>query len=140
MVLPRAVARFNKRVTNRFVEPIARRSSGFAVVHHRGRTSGTGYATPVNLFRLDGHQAIVSLTYGPSADWVQNVLAEPGTLEDRSGRRTIESATLVGREVAWPALPRVVRIAVRALRVHRYLLLSTSPSERSEEMRSDSGD
>ena len=87
MPLPRAVARFNKRVTNRFLEPIARRSSGFAVVHHVGRRSGREYTTPVNLFRLGDEgagvgdrsttdAAIVSLTYGPSADWVRNVLAE----------------------------------------------------------------
>ncbi len=141
MVLPRAVARFNKRVTNRFLEPIARRSSGFAVVHHRGRMSGASYTTPLNLFTLDDRQAIVSLTYGPSADWVQNVLAGLGTFEDRSGRRKIESVTIVGRAVAWPALPRVVRLAVRLIRVREFLLLSFSAPDRSEEnMPSGAGD
>ena len=140
MVLPRAVARLNKRVTNRFVEPIARRSSGFAVVHHRGRASGTSYATPLNLFTLDDRQAIVSLTYGPSADWVQNVLAGSGSLEDRSGYREIESAKIVDSEVAWPALPRVVRVAVGLIRVRDYMLLSLGPPELSAaSTRADAG-
>lgn len=121
--LPHSVARFNKRVTNRLIEPVARRSRGFAVVHHVGRRSGRRYSTPVNLFRLDGG-AIVSLTYGPRADWSQNVLAGGGTIEDASGLRPIRSARIVDRTVAWPALPLVVRGALRLLRVRHFLSLS----------------
>lgn len=123
MPLPRVVARFNKRVTNRFLEPIARRSPGFAVVHHVGRTSGRDYTTPVNLFAL-GDDVIVSLTYGPGADWVQNVLVGGGSVERRAGELEIERATIVGREVAWPVLPPAVRGALRLMRVRRFLRLS----------------
>ncbi|MGH1492067.1 MAG: nitroreductase family deazaflavin-dependent oxidoreductase [Acidimicrobiales bacterium] len=123
MPLPYVIARFNKRVSNRFIEPIARRSDGFAVVHHMGRFSGTPYSTPVNLFELHG-DAIVSLTYGPGADWVQNVLDSGGTVEDRSGLRHIESAEVVDRTIAWPALPRVVRAALRLARVDQFMRLS----------------
>ena len=123
MPLPRAVARLNKRFTNRFLEPVARRSRGFAVVHHVGRRTGNAYRTPVNLFAL-GDDAVVSLTYGPSADWVQNVLAGSGEIEDRRGRTRIRSVEVVGREVAWPALPLVVRGALRVLRVRDFLRLS----------------
>lgn len=121
--IPRAVARFNRRWTNRFLEPLARRSSGFAVVHHRGRRSGLAYTTPVNAFPLD-ESVIVSLTYGQSADWVQNVLAGPAELEDRSGTRRIVGSTIVGRAVALPALPRPVRLSVRLLRVEHFVQLS----------------
>ena len=123
MPLPRAIARFNKRVTNRFIEPIARRSSGFAVVHHVGRRSGAAYSTPVNLFAFDGH-GIVALTYGPSADWVQNVLAAGGTVENSSGIRPIDTAEIVDRAAAWPALPAIVRGALRTLRVRDFMRLS----------------
>lgn len=126
MPLPRVVARFNKRVTNRFLEPVARRSSGFAVVHHVGRRSGRTYATPVNLFAL-GDEAIVALTYGPGADWVQNVIAGGGSVEHREGQRGIDHVTVVGRDVAWPVLPLVVRGALRVLRVQRFLRLSFPP-------------
>lgn len=126
MPLPRVVARFNKRVTNRFVEPVARFSSGFAVVHHSGRRSCRDFRTPVNLFTRRDGRAIVALTYGPSADWVRNVLTGGGTVETRSGHRPIESAIVVGRDDAWPALPMVVRGALRVLRVRDFLLLSIS--------------
>jgi deazaflavin-dependent oxidoreductase (nitroreductase family) len=143
MPLPRVVARFNKQVTNRFLEPIARRSSGFAVVHHVGRRSGRAYTTPVNLFRVenvgdrDGDgvgegvtaAVVVSLTYGPSADWVRNVLAGGGTVETRTGTRLVEAATVVGRDVAWPALPSVVRAALRVLRVRDFLQLTLAPPQ-----------
>ena len=123
MPLPRAIARFNKRVTNRFIEPVARRSSGFAVVHHVGRRSGASYSTPVNLFALQGH-VIVALTYGPAADWVQNVLATGGTVENASGIKPIAAAEIVGRRAAWPALPAIVRCALRTLRVRDFMRLS----------------
>ena len=124
MPLPRAVARFNKRYTNRFIEPVVRRFSGFAMVHHRGRRSGASYATPVNVFDGDGG-LVVALTYGPSADWAQNVLAGPATIDRGDGEVAIASATVVGRSEAWPALPLVVRGALRVLRVHDFLLLET---------------
>ena len=126
MPLPRAVARFNKRVTNRFLEPVARRSTGFAVVHHSGRRSGTAFRTPVNLFARSDGRFIVALTYGPAADWVQNVLDDGGKVETRSGERPIETAIVVGRSDAWPVLPGLVRIALRAMRVRDFLLLSIS--------------
>jgi deazaflavin-dependent oxidoreductase (nitroreductase family) len=138
MPLPRVVARFNKRVTNRFLEPIARRSSGFAVVHHVGRRSGREYTTPVNLFRLgdegDGVAvAVVSLTYGPSADWVRNVLAGDASVETGAGCRLVEASTVVGRDVAWPALPAIVRGALRVLRVRDFLQLTIGePTSRKE--------
>ena len=119
---PHFVARFNKRVTNRFLEPVARRARGFAVVHHSGRRSGSAYKTPVNLFEL-GHSSIVALTYGPTVDWAQNVLAGGGVVEDRTGSRRIESAEVVDRGTAWPALPIVVRGVLRLLRVRHFMRL-----------------
>lgn len=126
MPVPHVVARFNKRVTNRFIEPIARISSGFAVVHHFGRRSGSAYATPVNLFQLDD-RSIVALTYGPSADWVQNVLEGGGTVEHRSNDLRIDAAEIVDRGDAWPALPLPVRLALRILRVREFMKMTLAP-------------
>ena len=122
MPLPRAVARFNRRYTNRFIEPIVARTSGFAIVHHAGRRTGAAYRTPVNVFDLDG-DLIVALTYGPGADWAQNVLAGPAEIDRGTGPSPIESATVVGPDRAWPALPLIVRAALRILRVRDFMLI-----------------
>ena len=72
MPIPIAIASFNKKVTNRLTAPFARHLPGFAVVTHRGRTSGRTYRTPVNAFRRNDDYVFV-MTYGPDVDWVRNV-------------------------------------------------------------------
>lgn len=124
MPLPRWVARFNKRVTNRFIQPLVARSAGFAIVHHRGRTSGTSYQTPVNVFGTADGTWIVALTYGPGADWVRNVMAGGGWLERLGTRYSIETAALAGRIEAWPYLPASVRLALRFLGVRDFLRIT----------------
>ena len=74
MPIPKAVARFNRSVTNPILTPLARRLPGFAIVTHVGRRSGTEYRTPVNLFR-HGDRWVIALTYGADSQWVRNVLA-----------------------------------------------------------------
>ncbi len=127
MPLPHAVARFNKRATNRFIEPIARRTPGFAVVHHTGRRTGRRYATPVNIFG-SARNGIVALTYGPKASWVQNVLAGEASIETRKGWYQITAVEIVGRDIAWPSLPGFVRIALRVLQVRHFAHLETTPT------------
>jgi deazaflavin-dependent oxidoreductase (nitroreductase family) len=77
MVLPRAVAKFNRHATNRVLGTVAPYLPGFGMIVHTGRKSGTTYRTPVSLFRADTGYAI-ALTYGPDCDWVRNVLAARG--------------------------------------------------------------
>lgn len=147
MPLPRAVARFNKRFTNRWIEPVVARSSGFATVSHVGRRSGRRYQTPVNVFWLDsterapsnenagGRTAIIALTYGPSADWIQNVMAGPAELEitgvDGPAHMTVSAVELVGRPTVWQSLPRFIRLALRLLSVRDFALLSVSGPDTS---------
>src|SRR5689334_20849731 len=85
MPLPRSVARFNRRVTNRVLGPLAPHLPRFAVVVHRGRRSGRLHRTPVNVFARPGG-CVVALTYGPGSDWVRNVLAEGGCRLETAGR------------------------------------------------------
>ena len=47
---------------------------GFAILTHRGRTSGRTYRTPVNVWRR-GDRFVFFLTYGPDVQWVKNVMA-----------------------------------------------------------------
>lgn len=77
MPLPRTLAEFNKRVTNRLMIHIAGWAPGFAIVRHQGRRTGRHYRTPVNVFRR-GEDFLFALTYGEDASWVKNVLAAGG--------------------------------------------------------------
>jgi deazaflavin-dependent oxidoreductase (nitroreductase family) len=88
MPIPKGVARFNKRVTNRVTSLVAGWVPGFAIVSHVGRRSGRRYRTPVNVFR-DGARYVFALTYGADADWVRNVVAAGGC-EIRTRGRSIE--------------------------------------------------
>jgi deazaflavin-dependent oxidoreductase (nitroreductase family) len=83
--LPHSVARFNRRVTNRVLGLLAAYLPGFGVVVHEGRKTHRRYRTPVNVFRRPGGY-VIALTYGPSADWVRNVLASSGCELETRGR------------------------------------------------------
>lgn len=130
MPLPRAIALLNKRFTNRFIEPIVSRSADFARVHHVGRRTGHHRTTPVKIFFLDG-DGIVALTYGPSADWVRNVVASGGSVEHQEAMKQIASVEVVGRAVAWPALPKPIRFALRVLTVHDFLRIDIEAGDRT---------
>jgi deazaflavin-dependent oxidoreductase (nitroreductase family) len=106
MVLPKSVAAFNRKVTNRITGPVANRLPGFGVIRHTGRKSGRGYRTPVNVFAVpDGY--VVALTYGAGTDWVRNVRAAGGCdLETRGHVEHLVSPEVVHdpahRAVNWP--------------------------------------
>ena len=95
MPLPRALGRFNVRVTNRLLWPVVRYLPSFGRVVHVGRRSGRVYRTPVNLFRR-GDRVVLAMTYGTHTDWLKNVLA--------AGRFGFESR----RETLWLVDPEVV--------------------------------
>jgi len=110
MPLPRAVARFNRRVTNRVLGPLAPFLPGFGVVVHRGRKTGRCYRTPVNVFPRPGGY-VVALTYGPESDWVRNVLADGGcVLETRGHARRLTAPRLLHDE-QHRAMPVPLRLA-----------------------------
>ncbi len=123
MPVPHAVARFNKRYTNRFIEPVVRRLPGFAVVHHIGRRSGTNFATPIRLFARGDGSSLVVLTYGERADWVRNVIASGGEIQDSAGRHRLRTVELVDRDAVAAELPAIVRLATRVLRIDQLLRL-----------------
>jgi len=125
MPLPRVVARLNKRYTNRFIEPVVARLPGYVRVVHTGRRSGRIYRTPLLGFPAND-KLLIALTYGPGADWVQNVMAGGAMVELSTGTHRVDSAVLVDRQVAWTHLPAIVRFALRLLRVTDFLLLSVA--------------
>lgn len=68
-----------RRMNRAFVNKMQMRSAGTpeayaAVVHHRGRRSGTPYETPVGAEPTeDGF--VIAMVYGTNSDWLKNVLA-----------------------------------------------------------------
>jgi deazaflavin-dependent oxidoreductase (nitroreductase family) len=84
-LLPRSLARFNRVVNNRVQGVWAPYVVPWAVVIHRGRTSGREYRTPVTAFR-SRDRLLIGLPYGANTDWVRNLLAEGAGGVERGGR------------------------------------------------------
>ncbi len=124
MPLPRALARFNKLITNRILGLLAYVTPPFALVVHRGRTSGREYRTPVWVFRTD-NGFVIPLTYGAArTDWVKNVLADGGaTLMMRSRRIDVREPRLAHGRDGRRAVPVFIRPGLLLLRVDDYLVL-----------------
>jgi deazaflavin-dependent oxidoreductase (nitroreductase family) len=124
MVLPRGVAKFNRRVTNKVLGRIAPIAPGFAMIEHVGRKSGRTYHTPINLFRTeDGY--VAALTYGPSADWVRNVLAAGECYVVLRGKRVHMVAPHVEHDPRRKAVPPPARQFLGLVGVRDFLVLHT---------------
>lgn len=71
MPIPKGITRFNKHFTNRLFLLFAGRMPPWAVVSHRGRSSGRDYRTPVLAFPTETG-FVFALTYGRGVDWARN--------------------------------------------------------------------
>jgi deazaflavin-dependent oxidoreductase (nitroreductase family) len=106
MRVPRAVARFNRRVTN----PLAVRFGGWAplngTLEHVGRKSGKTYRTPLNIFETsDGF--VIPIGYGLESHWVQNALAGGPLAIHKAGRSVpVADARIVSKADAEPLVTR----------------------------------
>jgi deazaflavin-dependent oxidoreductase (nitroreductase family) len=123
MPLPRAVAQFNKHVTNRILGPVVQFVPGFGTIVHRGRTTGRVYRTPILAFRsADGRRLTFALTYGRETEWVRNVLAagEAAFGSRRSGSQRLTDPHLV-HDPARRAVPWLIRQVLRVMRVADFL-------------------
>ena len=127
MPLPKALARFNRHVTNRVGRLVAGWLPPFAIVWHRGRKSGHEYRTPIWAFRTeDGY--VVALTYGARSDWVRNVVAASGCRIQRAGRlMTMLDPRVVNGIEGMRLVPVLVRWPLRLIRVSDFLRLSVDP-------------
>ncbi|OLT40731.1 hypothetical protein BJF85_05985 [Saccharomonospora sp. CUA-673] len=101
-VLQDLIRQFSKHYVTPMVLPNAGGAGdGNAVVHHRGRTSGREYATPVTPMPVEGG-FLVALPYTARVDWARNVLAAGGATVDFDG---------ASHEVTDPAVVRYADIA-----------------------------
>jgi deazaflavin-dependent oxidoreductase (nitroreductase family) len=123
MPLPRAIARFQRRVTNPFARLWAPVLPGYGVVIHTGRRSGTVYRTPLNVFRRPGGFAVV-IAYGRESDWLRNVrAANGGEIISRRRRYPVTNPRLVSGSEAHAALPLYGRLISRYTRSPDVLFL-----------------
>jgi deazaflavin-dependent oxidoreductase (nitroreductase family) len=123
MPLPRWLARFNLRVTNRILGPLAEHMPGMGIVIHQGRKTNRPYRTPVMVFR-HGDRFVIALTYGPESQWVQNVLAHGGCDLETRGRTFHLSQPRLVHDERRTLMPAAVRLALAILNVSDFLELA----------------
>ena len=122
MPLPKSLARFNLRVTNRLAGPLATQLPWFGALIHRGRRSGRLYRTPVNVFQTPDSY-VVALTYGPDTEWVRNVLEAGGCELQTRGRLVRLNSPRLVRDENRRLVPLPVRPILRALGVADFMVL-----------------
>jgi hypothetical protein len=125
MAIPfaRTVARFNNRVTNRWLGPIVWYLPGFGRIEHVGRRTGRRHTSPMMAFGSGGGRRLTfALTYGPEADWVRNALAAGELTFDsrRTGRVRLTAPRLVHDPARRP-VPRPIGWILQLMRVDDFL-------------------
>ena len=118
------------RYVNLITGPFAKRLSGFAVLTHRGRSTGRPYRTPINVFRR-GNDYLFFLTYGSDVNWVKNVLAAGSCSIETRGRvvELVEPELITDPELR-PAPAHVRFLERRLAGVTQYLRLrAPSPAD-----------
>jgi deazaflavin-dependent oxidoreductase (nitroreductase family) len=128
MPLPRSLARFNRRVTNRVTRSFAGHLPGFAIVVHRGRVTGRRYRTPVNAFGRPDGGYVLALTYGADAEWVRNVVDRGGCALEVRGRRVELTNPRIVRDPARRPVPAPIGAVLSLIGVDSFLELDHKPS------------
>jgi deazaflavin-dependent oxidoreductase (nitroreductase family) len=129
MRVPRAVAQFNRRVTN----PVARSLTPWlpclGTLEHTGRKSGRHYRTPLLVFKTrDGF--VILIGYGPETDWVKNVLAGgPTVLHKRGNALALGSPRIVSKAEAAPLVTPTPRLLYRLFPYNEAALVLTKTTQ-----------
>lgn len=125
MPLPRWLARFNFRVTNPLLSPMASRLPGMGIVIHTGRKTHSRYRTPVMVFRR-GDRFLIALTYGSGSQWVRNVLAQGGCELETQGHTVRLSDPHLLHDEEGRAVPALHRHILKLLDVADFLELTAA--------------
>ncbi|MFD4959081.1 nitroreductase family deazaflavin-dependent oxidoreductase [Microbacterium sp. NPDC058389] len=111
------------RAAQRAFAPVANALAGrrwfplWAVVHHRGRRSGTAYATPIAVVpTTDRATILIGLPWGAHTNWARNVVAAGGAVLTWRGDEVATTAPRIveGAEAAALAKP-FFRFVVRRM-------------------------
>ncbi|GAA1860659.1 hypothetical protein [Myceligenerans crystallogenes] len=117
----RAVRHFNRSATNKLQLRTAGKagSTNRGLLHHRGRTSGREYVTPLGPSRCEGGFEI-ALPYGTDVDWLRNLRAAGSAVLETGGRRyRVDRPEIV--PLATTGMPDATDPAMKFLRVDQAL-------------------
>lgn len=130
-----AIRRFNRDVTNpRQLQRAGQPGSWASVVHHVGRTTGTAYRTPVVALPTENGSFLFALPYGPTTDWVRNVLAAGSATLEHDGHTTqLTRPSLVTGDDADHLLPRAQQQFHRIYGVKDFLVADTTGSTTTDQ-------
>jgi deazaflavin-dependent oxidoreductase (nitroreductase family) len=110
--MPVWLERFQIKYVNPLLRPLSKRAPGFAVIKHRGRTSGKELETIVTAYRKDGLVAI-GLMHGKT-NWVKNVLAA-GEADIHVARKDLHlvNPRVLPAGTVDPTLPRIPQMLAK---------------------------
>ena len=120
------IRRTNRRFTNpRVLSKGAGQPGAYAsVVNHAGRRSGAQYRTPVVVEEAGDDAYVVALPYGPTVDWVRNVMATGSATIDHEGRTiAVDRPLLIGLDQGNPHFPAKEQRTHRRFGITDFLLL-----------------
>jgi deazaflavin-dependent oxidoreductase (nitroreductase family) len=121
MQLPRALARFNKYVTNQIQLRWAHVLPGYGRLEHTGRKSGRAFRTPLNVFAAPGG-FVMPIAYGIQSDWVRNVQAAGGgRLVHRRKRYVLSDPQVLTGGSGRALLPRPLRVLTKLVHADNVL-------------------
>lgn len=122
------------RAVARVINPLVLRIAGrrhmpiLGIVHHRGRTTGRGYATPLGVRPAAGGGFVIPLTFSDASHWYQNIQAAGGCVITYQGTdHTVARPMVVDRAAAGPAYPRYERLALRLIGINEFVWLTGTP-------------
>ena len=112
MLFPPWLERFQIRYINPMLRPLSTRLPGFAVINHRGRTSGKDYETIVTAYRK-GSVLAIGLAHGKT-NWVKNILAA-GEADIHVARRDFHlvNPRVLPAGTIDPTLPRIAQVVAK---------------------------
>ncbi|HEX2645859.1 MAG TPA: MFS transporter, partial [Candidatus Dormibacteraeota bacterium] len=126
-------ARSAVRFAARFVNPLVLLMAGrrwmpiLGILHHRGRSTGRSYRSPLGM-RPHAGGFVIPLTFSEHAAWYRNVLAAGGAVVTYGGKdHAVARPRIIGYQEAAPAFPRYERLQFRAIGITQFLRLEEEP-------------
>ena len=112
MLMPVWLERAQIKYLNPLLRPLSKRMPGFAVIKHRGRTSGKEFETIVNAYRK-GSVLAIGLVHGKT-NWVKNVLAA-GEADIHVARKDLHlvNPRVLPAGTVDPTLPRIPQMLAK---------------------------
>ena len=133
MPMPLWWGQINKRVFN----PRALRSDKWQVIHHRGRSSGREFRTPLEAVPVDGGY-VMTLVYCSRSDWVQNVLAAGSAKLEVDGKLVaVTDPELLTADEAFALLPAGTKRPPKLLKIDEFLFVRAATDVSGRPLRTD---